>query len=180
MGLPDFELTHHTGDTIMASTVRQNYEQLSFRGPEGAMHTSQAREIIGDGVATRVLTAKESGALCLFDTATGVTYTLPTPVIGMTFEFAATVAWASGVYKFITNLSTEFLVGSVTSANNAATTAEAFLANGTTHRAVSMAGTTTGGFTGDKFRVTAISSTVWFLEGVYSNSGTAATPIATS
>ncbi|SRR5258708_608091 len=164
----------------VTGTTRQNYEQLSFRGPEGAMWTSRAREIIADGVATRTLVPKESGALCLFDTSTGVTYTLPTPVIGMEFEFATTVAWASGVYKFITNLSTEFLLGSVTSVNNAATTGEAFLANGTTHRAVSMAGTTTGGFTGDHFRVTAISATVWFLEGLYSDSGTAATPIATS
>lgn len=164
----------------MASTVRQNFEQLSYAGPSLSQHSAQARVIIGDGVATRTLVAKESGALCLFDTATGVTYTLPSPVIGMVFEFIATVAWASGVYKFITNLSTEFLVGSVTSANNAATTAEAFLANGTTHRAVSMAGTTTGGFTGDRFKLTAISTTQWAIEGVYSNSGTAATPIATS
>jgi hypothetical protein len=164
----------------MASTVRQNFEQLGFNGPSLSQHNAAARVIIGDGVATRTLLAKESGALCLFDTATGVTYTLPTPAIGMFFEFAASVAWASGVYKFVTNLSTEFLVGSVSSLNNAAATGEAFLANGTTHRSVSMAGTTTGGFTGDKFRVTAISSTQWLLEGVYSNSGTAATPIATS
>lgn len=164
----------------MASTVRQNFEQLGYNGPSLAQHSAQARVIIGDGVATRTLLAKESGALCLFDTSTGVTYTLPSPAIGMTFEFIATVAYASGVYKFITNLSTEFLVGSVSSLNNAAATAEAFLANGTTHRSVSMAGTTTGGFTGDRFKVTAISATQWVLEGVFSNSGTAATPIATS
>ena len=164
----------------MASTVDQNFEQVSYSGPNLSQHKAAARKIIGDGVATRTLTLKESGSLCLFDLATGVTYTLPTPVIGAFFEFAATVAWSSGVYKFITNLSTEFLVGAVSSLNSAAATGEAFLANGTTHRAVSMAGTTTGGFTGDKFRVTAISATQWLLEGVYSNTGTAATPIATS
>jgi hypothetical protein len=164
----------------MASTTDQNFEQLSYGSPNLSQHRAAARKIIGDGVATRTLVAKESGSLCLFDTATGVTYTLPPPAIGMFFEFAATVAWSSGVYKFITSAATEFLVGAVTSANSAATTAEAFLANGTTHRAVSMAGTTTGGFTGDRFRVIAISSTQWLLEGVYSNTGTAATPIATS
>lgn len=164
----------------MASTVDQNFEQVSYGAPGLSQHRAAARKIIADGVATRTLVAKESGSLCLFDTATGVTYTLPTPSIGMQFEFAASVAWASGVYKFITNLATEFLVGAVTSANSGAATAEAFLANGTTHRAVSMAGTTTGGFTGDRFRVTAINSTQWLLEGVYSNTGTAATPIATS
>lgn len=164
----------------MTSTVDQNFEQLSYGGPSLSQHRAAARKIIGDGVATRTLLAKESGALCLFDTATGVTYTLPTPAIGMFFEFIATVAWASGVYKFVTNLSTEFLVGAVSSLNSAAATGEAFLANGTTARSVSMAGTTTGGFTGDRFRVIAISATQWALEGVYSNTGTAATPIATS
>lgn len=164
----------------MASNVLQNYETLSYRGPGLSIHSAAARQVIADGVATRTLTIKESGALCLFDTASGVVYTLPSPVVGAFYDFAATVAWASGTYKFITNLSTEFLVGSVSSLNNAAATGEAFLANGTTHRAVSLAGTTTGGFTGDKFRVTAINSTQWLLEGLYSDSGTAATPIATS
>lgn len=164
----------------MASTTDQDFEQVSYGGPNLSQHRAAARKIIGGAVATRTLLAKESGSLCLFDVATGVTYTLPTPSIGMFFEFAATVAWTSGVYKFITAASTQFLVGSVSSLNNAAATGAAFLANGTTHRAVSMAGTTTGGFTGDKFRVTAISATQWLLEGVYSNSGTAATPIATS
>jgi hypothetical protein len=164
----------------MASTVDQNFEQLSYGSPALSQHRAAARKIIADGVATRTLVAKESGSLCLFDTATGVTYTLPPPAIGMFFEFAASVAWSSGVYKFITSATTEFLVGSVSSLNSAAATGEAFLANGTTHRAVSMAGTTTGGFTGDRFRVTAISSTQWLLEGLYSNTGTAATPIATS
>lgn len=164
----------------MTSTVDQNFEQLSYGGPNFSQHRAAARKIIGDGVATRTLVAKESGALCLFDTATGVVYTLPSPQIGMFFDFAATVAWSSGTYKFLTNLSTEFLVGAVSSLNSAAATGEAFLANGTTHRAVTMAGTTTGGFTGDRFRVTAISTTQWLLEGVYSNTGTAATPMATS
>jgi hypothetical protein len=164
----------------MTSTVDQNFEQLSYGGPSLSQHRAAARKIIGDGVATRTLVAKESGAICLFDTSTGVVYTLPSPQIGMFFEFITTVAWASGTYKFVTNLSTEFLVGAVTSVNSGATTGEAFLANGTTHRAVTMAGTTTGGFTGDRFRVVAISSTQWALEGVYSNTGTAATPMTTS
>lgn len=161
-------------------TVRQNFEQLSYHGPSLSQWTAAAREIIADGVAARTLVPKESGALCLFDTASGVTYTLPSPVVGMQFEFMASIAWASGVFKFITNLSTEFLLGSVSSVNSGAATAEAFLANGTTHRSVSMAGTTTGGFTGDRFRVTAINSTQWLVEGLYSNTGTSATPIATS
>lgn len=164
----------------MTSTVRQNYEQLGYNSVSGAQHSSQARVIIGDAVATRVLTGKESGALCLMDVASGVLYTLPTPVIGMTFEFAVTVSRTSGAHKVITNLATEFLVGAVGLLNNAATTGESFGADGTTIRALSSNGTTTGGIIGDRYRVTAISATQWFVEGLLIQSGTAATPFAVS
>jgi len=164
----------------MASNVLQNYEQLSYGGPGLSMHRAKARQIISDGVATRVLTAKEAGALCCMDVASGVIYTLPTPVAGMEFEFCTTVTRTSNAHKIITNLSTEFLLGAVGLLNNAATTGEAFGADGTTIRALSSNGTTTGGVIGDYYRVTAISSTQWFIQGLLVQSGTAATPFATS
>lgn len=164
----------------MPSTTLQNFEQLSFRGPELSQHSAQARVLIGDAVATRQLTAKESGALCLFDLAAGVTYTLPSPVIGMTFEFFTSVTITSGAAKMITNLATEFLLGAIGTMNNAATTAEAFAANGSSIRSVSGNGTTSGGIAGDRYRVTAISTTQWLIEGLLINSGTAVTPFATS
>lgn len=164
----------------MASTTRQNYEQLSYRGPQGAMWTSQALEVIGDGVATRTLTAKESGAWCLFDRAAGVVYTLPSPVIGMRFVFATTVTVTSNAHKLITNLSTEFLVGNSTLVNTGATTGQSFTANGTTIRALSSNGSTTGGIIGDWIEVVAISSTQWFINALQSQTGVAATPFATS
>lgn len=164
----------------MPSTTLQNFEQLSFRGPELSQHSAQARVLIGDAVATRQLTAKESGALCLFDLAAGVTYTLPSPSIGMTFEFFTSVTITSGAAKMITNLATEFLLGAIGTMNNAATTAEAFAANGSSIRSVSGNGTTSGGIAGDRYRVTAISTTQWLIEGLLINSGTAVTPFATS
>lgn len=164
----------------MASTVDQNFEQLSYGGPPLSQHRAAARKIIADAVATRTLLAKESGALCLFDAAAGVVYTLPTPTIGMFFDFMTTVTITSNAAKIITNLATEFLLGAVSLVNDAATTAESFLANGTTIRACSSNGTTTGGVAGDCYRITAISATVWAISGVLINSGTAATPFATS
>lgn len=164
----------------MPSTTRQNYEQLSYRGPSLSQWTAQAREVIGDAVATRTLTAKESGALCLFDRAAGVVYTLPTPVIGMTFEFATTVTITSNAAKIITNLSTEFILGVVDMLIVGSATTLAAAGNGTTHRAISSNGTTTGGVIGDRYRVTAISSTQWLVEGQLSGSGSLATPFATS
>lgn len=163
----------------MASTTAQNYEQLSYGGA-ASQWRGQHKQVISDAVATRTLVPKEAGAMCCFDAAAGVVYTLPTPIAGMTFEFVTTVTITSNAAKIITNLATEFLLGAVSLVNDAATTAESFLANGTTIRACSSNGTTTGGVAGDRYRITAISSTVWFIEGVLINSGTAATPFATS
>jgi len=165
----------------MASTTAQNYEQVSYSAPGMSQHRSSARQIIGDAVATRQLLPQESGALCLFDRAAGVVYTLPTPVIGMQFEFQTTVTITSNAAKVITKtVASEFILGlvDILIAASATTLAAAF--NGTTHVAISSNGTTTGGVIGDRFRLTAISSTQWVIDGVISGSGSIATPAATS
>ena len=163
----------------MASTTAQNYEQISYNGGL-SQQRGAARTIIGDAVATRTLTAKESGALCLFDRAAGVVYTLPTPVIGMQFEFATTVTITSNAAKVITSAATEFILGDLQMILVGAATTLAAAANGTTHRAVSSNGSTTGGVIGDRYRLTAISSTQWLIDGYVSGTGTLATPFATS
>ena len=155
------------------------YEQLSYGGA-ASMWRGQHRQVIADGVATRVLLPKEAGALCMFDLAAGVTYTLPTPVIGMMFQFGVSVSRTSNAHKVITNLSTEFITGGLFLGNSAAATGEFFAADGTTIRAISSNGTTTGGIIGDSYELVAISSTVWFCRGILNQTGTAATPFATS
>jgi hypothetical protein len=138
------------------------------------------RQVI-DGVgATRTLAPEESGALCLFDAAAGVVFTLPPPQVGMQFEFLTKVTITSNSAKVITDAATTFMVGAAALLNNAAATGEAFSANGTTHRSVNGNGTTTGGIIGDRIRVTCISSTLWAVDAVMVQSGTAATPFATS
>jgi hypothetical protein len=47
-------------------------------------------------------------------------------------------------------------------------------------RSVNGNGTTTGGIIGDRIRVTCISATKWAVDAVMVQSGTAATPFATS
>lgn len=162
----------------MASTAPQNYEQIAYGRP--AQLRGEHRAIIGDAVATRTLLDDESGALCLFDSASGVVYTLPAPVIGMQFEFATTVTITSNAAKIITNSASVFLLGAVQMMIVAAATTLAATGNGTTHRAISSNGTTTGGVIGDFYRVTAISSTQWLVTGFISGSGALATPFATS
>ena len=55
-----------------------------------------------------------------------------------------------------------------------------YAANGTTIRALSSNGTTTGGTIGDRYKVTCISATQWAIDGQVVATGTAATPFATS
>lgn len=161
------------------SSTAQNYEQISYGG-SASQWRGQHRQVIADAVATRTLLPKEAGALCMFDTAAGCIYTLPTPVIGMEFNFAVSVTRTSNAHKVITSLGTEFINGGIFLGNSAAATGEFFAADGTTIRALSSNGTTTGGIIGDFYTLTAISSTVWFCRGVLNQTGTAATPFATS
>ena len=164
----------------MASTTLQNYEQVGYGGPNLAMLRAKANQVIGDAAATRTLTVKESGSMCLFDAGAGVVYTLPAPVIGMEFEFMTTVAVTSNSHKIITDAATTFLLGSVSMYAITTASGAGFSFNGTTHVACTSNGTTTGGLVGSRIRVKAISSTQWMIIGSMVGSGTLATPAATS
>lgn len=160
-------------------TIDSNLAVISFQEP--CVAPGMHREVIQSVGATRTLAAKESGALCLFDRAAGVVFTLPAPVLGMQFEFLATVAVTSNAYKVITNSASVFLLGSVMGGSlTVADSGDVFQANGTTHVAISMGGSTTGGLIGTRIRVTAISSTQWVIDGGYVGSGTLADPFTTS
>ncbi len=99
----------------------------------------------------------------------------------MEFEFRVTVAITSGAAKVITNAGTVFLIGSVMGGSfTVADSGDVFQGNGTTHAALSMSGTTTGGLVGGSLKFTAISATQWSVEGSFVGSGTLADPFATS
>lgn len=161
--------------------LSENLEFLNYRGPTGCAAPGMHQQVIQSVGATRTLLAEESGALCLLDRAAGVVYTLPAPAEGMQFEFAPSVAVTSNAYKIITNAATVFLVGGVISGNlTIAASGDIFQANGSTHVAISMNGTDTGGLVGGKLRFTCLSSTLWYVEGLIVGSGTNADPFATS
>lgn len=161
--------------------ISSNLERLNYDSADGCIATGLHREVIQSVGATRTLLAEESGALCLFDRAAGVVYTLPTPVEGMQFEFSTTVLLTSNAYKVITAAATQFIIGSVMAGSlTVADSGDVFQANGTTHVAISMGGSTTGGLVGGKIKLTAISTTQWVIEGDIVGSGTLADPFATS
>lgn len=164
-------------------TISASLEEYSYHGPDGSRGRGIHREVISGQGATRSLLLKESGALCLFDRAAGIVYTLPAITstnVGAYFDFLVTTSVTSNAHKVITDATTTFLVGAVTMVTIATASPAGFSANGTTIRALSAAGTTTGGLIGETYRVTALSATQWGIAGVCVGSGTIITPFATS
>lgn len=128
----------------------------------------------------RTLTAEDSGALCLWDTAAGFIYTLPTCAEGIWFDFWATVTATSLAHKFITASASEFLGGTIMQGTDTTYLPAAHDANPASTRAVSMNGTTTGGFKGDRITIVGSSATIWLVQGLIGGSGSEATPFAAS
>ena len=156
--------------------------KLDFGGTEGTQITGMHRQVISGVTTSRQLLPSESGALCLFYAAAATTYTLPTPVVGMFFDFNVIIT-GTGAFKVITKtIASEFLNGGVQiGSETLLESADSFAANGTTHVAVLMDADTKGRIKGGGFmRFTAISTTVWAVEGFLVGAGTLATPFSTS
>jgi hypothetical protein len=141
---------------------------------------------VASGGTTRTLAAADSGSINLFDSAAGITYTLPaTPVAGQNFEFIWTVTQTSSNHV-VTAGAGIFLLGAVGMFSGEDVTPSAtlgpkmFAGNGTTHIKVTMNGTTTGGGAGSWLRFRALSATQWFVYGIVkSPSGSIATIFST-
>lgn len=129
--------------------------------------------------AATTLTAADSGAFCLFATAAGYTYTLPTPAAGLWFDFYVGVTITSVGAKILTPADT-FLLGDFIQSTDGTYTTTSHAANGTTIRSWNGNGTTTGGYIGDRITVVGLSATQWSVFGYGRATGTEATPFATS
>lgn len=141
----------------------------------------QRRPSLSGFPATRTLVEEESGSIILLDKVDGIIATLPAPAIGLVYEFMVTVTVTSNNYKIITNAVTVFLTGSYLEIDTDTANALAGrTGNGTTHIAITMNGTTTGGILGTRLKFTCISATLWLVEGTMNGSGTVATAFATS
>jgi hypothetical protein len=137
------------------------------------------RPVIEDALAV-TLTAQQSGALIVLDKLDGVVVTLPAPQVGLFFDFVVDTASTSVGQKVITDAVTTFIKGTVLQMTAADAANVLDTANGSTHRAVTMNGTTTGGVVGSRFRLTCRSATIWEVEGLILASGSVATSFTTS
>jgi hypothetical protein len=165
----------------VTSTTETNYEQLASGAHGGAQVKGFCRQVIAPAASTQTLTKAQSGALCLFNSAAGVVFTLPTideaADIGMNFEFLVTTSVTSNAHKVITGAATEFLVGGIIMGDvTVAQSGDYFEANGTSHVEISGEGSTTGGLLGERYEVTAVSLTQWAINGVCHGAGTLADP----
>ncbi len=142
-----------------------------------------AAGVVGDTrrviTAAKTLTAEDSGAICLFNSASGMTYTLPSAQPGLFFDFQVTVTVTSNNDRVICAVG-DFFLGTVLQASDGTVTLVGRTADGSTHLAFDLNGTTKGGIMGDTIRVAAISDTQWAISGFVTATGTEATMFATS
>lgn len=126
------------------------------------------------------LTADDNNGFIALNAAAGFTTILPAPQVGLSFDFTIRTTVTSGTMKIITDAATTFLVGSLFSSITATPTMTVRTADGTTHRALNMDGTTQGGYIGTTLRFVCTSATQWSVSGFLPQTGSVATPFATS
>ena len=161
--------------------ISSSLERVNTTRASGSILTGAHRQVIQSVGASRTLLPAESGSLCMFDVATGLVYTLPAAVEGMTFEFGYSVSRTStNAYKIITATG-DFLLGAYFALDpTIATSGDVFTGDGSTHVALTLDADTEGGIIGGLIRVVAISATQWYITGHVVGTGTMTTGFATS
>jgi hypothetical protein len=94
----------------------------------------------------------------------------------MFFDFVVTVT-GTGTYSVTTDSASTFIIGAVDSSSTAvAEGGDSFVADGTTTTNYTADSDLTGRLVGTNFRLTAISTTLWAIQGCLFGVGTLATP----
>lgn len=125
-------------------------------------------------------TVAQSGSVLLFDSGTGIAFTLPAPAVGLEYTFVVANTVSSGTHSIVTDAASTYLLGALAMGSAAGTATLNALGNGSSHIAVRMNGTTLGGILGTKITVTCTSATQWEVSGIVAGSGSLATPFATT
>ena len=128
------------------------------------------------------LTASQSGSVILVNDAAGLDFTLPAIAaadVGIWYRFVVTTTVTSNNFR-VTAASGDFLNGGVWIADfDTANTGAYFAANGSSHLACTMNGSTKGGKVGTVVEFTAISATGWYVTGIQVfGDGALATPFS--
>ena len=155
-----------------------NYQNVGNPGMNNLISGNCRMVNSGEG-ATRQLLQKESGMLCMFDRAAGIVYTLPAnPIVGTYFDFAVSVSVTSNAYSVDTGISTNYMGGGLSAQSDVVEISEWFQATAASTVSIDLNATVKCGLIGGHFRCTAISTTVWQVEGLVIGSGTLETMFA--
>jgi len=166
-------------------TITSEVERLGIGSTEGCQLRGVHREVLAPTLVDLipyVLTADQSGAMCVLGSAAGGEYELPAAEAGLWFEFVETVSVTTANVYTVKCATGDFIKGVVVAGNlTIGASGDTFTADGTTHLGITENGSTTGGLIGGSFVLTAISDTLWVLtQGVQMGSGTNLTPFITS
>ena len=131
--------------------------------------------IIANGGTDVSLTAEDSGAVCLFDTAGASSFKLPAPAAGLAFTFVNTITCTADHVIKTNTLNTDGFLGGVVSCSTGAS-ADSFSADADgSNDHITLNGSTTGGLAGSRIHCVAIDSENWAVNGQLVTSGTSAT-----
>jgi hypothetical protein len=161
--------------TIGLGNISTGVVSIATASASGGMRY-KASVLASSGNTT--MTSAMSGSIMLLDGA-GTDYLLPAigaGDVGMVFTFYSTIISTS---QTITAGAADLLTGSIAIVDAGAVGSDTFSPDVSDDLVISLNGTTTGGVAvGSWCRLTAISATRWFVEGVFNGSGTLATPFS--
>ena len=140
--------------------------------------------VVLNGASDVVLTAAQSGSVCVFDAAGASSFTLPAPEKGLHFTFiTAVTCTADHVVKTATN-DAGFLGGGIIVNTTADQLDDVSAATDGNNDHITMNGTTTGGHVGSTINVWAISDSdaakCWVAQVALVGSGNTVTPFGDS
>lgn len=125
------------------------------------------------------LLQSEAGAVILLSIGSTATVTLPTPVVGLEYQFVSNVTPVGGTLSIVTDAATTFLGGALSMGETQGVIPFYALGNGTSHLKLLLNGAATGGILGSRFTATCVSATRWQVSGLLAGSGSLATPFST-
>ena len=141
--------------------------------------------VIPSGAAAVQIVRSQSNCIFLFDSANTITYTLPTAVPGLFYQFMTTVTVVTTVHKVITKNASELLIGQVSGVNTASSDAQVTFSSvaASSNIAVTQSSASTnatGGMIGSVVCFTCLTATQWMVDGWVQAGNTFTTPFASS
>jgi len=159
---------------------------LKLAGTLVTATAAQLNSLVSNGVAGAPVNVTAAGAITVaahggrtvtINSAAGIALTLPAATGAGTrynFVIGTTVTSSSTT---ITSPASNFLAGTVVQAK-VGTSVLGYAANGTSHRTITMDGSTRGGIIGDIIRIVDVAAGLYSLEIIQQATGVVATPIS--